>query len=96
MVEQEVVQFARLVFSGWGQTKVCEDANAVVREKETRDTTSKVVAKTKQWDSLRARKVIELHGGTEIEGNVEGPAGGHSAQETESLFFDPKHKATWD
>eukprot|EP00974_Lingulodinium_polyedra_P118677 11168127-Lingulodinium_polyedra.AAC.1 len=60
-------QFARLLFSGWGQTKVCEDANQVVRESESRSVRNRVLNITKQWDVMRTKAVISQHGRTELD-----------------------------
>eukprot|EP00974_Lingulodinium_polyedra_P099587 9645527-Lingulodinium_polyedra.AAC.1 len=57
--------YSRSMWSGWGQSKVIEDANKEAREKESRDSTSKVLKEVKQWDALRSRGVIVAHGRVE-------------------------------
>eukprot|EP00969_Alexandrium_andersonii_P235837 10411954-Alexandrium_andersonii.AAC.1 len=42
-------------FSGWGQSKVVEDANKEMREKETKDTNNKTLRSVRQWDAIRSR-----------------------------------------
>eukprot|EP00974_Lingulodinium_polyedra_P054152 5207136-Lingulodinium_polyedra.AAC.1 len=57
---------ARKIFSTWGQSKVIEDGNKEIREKEDRDTTCKLLGIRKQWDALVAREVIKAHGREEV------------------------------
>eukprot|EP00974_Lingulodinium_polyedra_P046304 4437094-Lingulodinium_polyedra.AAC.1 len=53
---------ARLVFGGFGQTKVIEDCHHWLRDREARDTTNKTVAYANQWDVLRSKGTLEAHG----------------------------------
>eukprot|EP00974_Lingulodinium_polyedra_P028690 2762413-Lingulodinium_polyedra.AAC.1 len=62
---QQVTTVSRQVWSSWGQTKVVEDGNNVMRDLETRAVKSKKVGIPAQWDALRSRGVMEQHGRTQ-------------------------------
>eukprot|EP00974_Lingulodinium_polyedra_P024108 2334084-Lingulodinium_polyedra.AAC.1 len=53
-------------YSGFGQTKVIEDGNKVVREAED-STSNKRLRITRQWDVLRTKGVLGQHGHQEVD-----------------------------
>ena len=63
---QQLKAWGQRLWSNWGQTKVIEDGNRVVREKETRVVTNKAVSMAMQWDGLRSAKLLETYGRAEV------------------------------
>eukprot|EP00974_Lingulodinium_polyedra_P113186 10956029-Lingulodinium_polyedra.AAC.1 len=57
---------ALAVFTGWGQTKVVEDAFQRMRDREERDVKNRKLMLTKRWSHLRDEAVIRPHARTEI------------------------------
>ena len=62
---QQLKAWGKNLWSGWGQTKVVEDGNRIVREHETKDVTNKTVSIAMLWDGLRSAKVLESYGRAE-------------------------------
>jgi hypothetical protein len=59
--------YVRAIYGGWGQTKVVEDTNKVLRDRETRDVTNRRLSCVSYWSAARGGKTIGLHDRTEIE-----------------------------
>ena len=73
---------ARRLWLGWGHTKMIEDGNREMRDRETRETTNKSMKILKQWDVLRSRQVLATHGESYMDPKV-----------TPSQFFK---KLSWE
>ena len=85
------------IFGGFGQTKVVEDANKEVREKESRTVANKLVSMVRQWGCLRTKDVIAKHGKGELDPTPHGP--GVPAEWPEvakELFTTAQHSPTID
>ena len=59
--------WARLLWSGWGQTKCCEDGFKELRKVETQEVANKVVDVARLWDKLRSMHVLGKHGRDELQ-----------------------------
>ena len=60
-VLDELKDYASAVFSGWGHSKIIEDALQRLRDREQRDTPNRRLDRVKQWSVLRDKNVIDLH-----------------------------------
>ena len=75
----QVLLMTKQLFTGWGQTRIIEQANREIREQERFDSWKKAVSTAKLWDSLRSRGVIDKFDRTELDpeaGHSEAPAEG--------------------
>lgn len=66
-------EYIGLIFQGWGQTKINEDANRTVRQVETRGQNSKKVQRVRRWAAPRQEKMIDQWGRAEVTPNSELP-----------------------
>ena len=62
----KLVRMARALYAGWGQTKVVEDTNRVLRDRETRDVNNRRLSMINYWSAMRGGKTIALHDREEI------------------------------
>ena len=56
-----VVKYVRLIFSSWGQTKICEDTFKELRDREQRDTTCSNLSNSSYYAYMTNMKTIEKH-----------------------------------
>ena len=88
---------SRDIWSSWGQSKVVEDGNKVVRDREERDTTKKRLAPGNQWAVLRGKGVIALHGRQEVtSAEADGVAARLTGKQLQALFDCRGHTETVD
>ena len=72
-VRSAVRKYVAVKFSGWGQTKVCEDAFKNLREQESMDTLTGVKGVVSYYANLFNMGAVTLHDRTEIEAPMDAP-----------------------
>jgi hypothetical protein len=70
---QSLKTMSRRIWLGRGHTKMIEDGNREMRDREARDTTNKSMNIMKLWDVLRSRRIMELRRREEIVADVADP-----------------------
>ena len=66
VVLPELASHSRLLFTGFGQTKVIEDGIKEVRDRADRDVCNKRLACVHQWKALQDTRVLGKHGREEL------------------------------
>ena len=84
--------YARQIFSSWGQTKVVEDNFKNMRDRETTDTKNKSHAPLVYWSMAREMGSIKKHQRSDVD--VEQVAGGMDAARRvdKGLFYTKGHE----
>ena len=81
------------IFSGWGQTKVCEDLFKNMRERETHDSNNGVRAIEAYYAAMPSMGIISAHKRDELDITEEEPAENVTAR---SVFTSKTHNCTLD
>ena len=93
---EDLQRFAEVVWSGFGQSKVVEDANKEVRDKESRDTTNKHLKIAKQWNTLRSMRVLQSHQRQEPDPNPGGVGAPSEVEPFQESHYSVKgHPSVW-
>jgi hypothetical protein len=72
--DRTLITLARSVFCGLPQSRIVEDANGLLRNCETRQTTAKVVRRLTQWEQPIKGRLLDKWGKEEIQGPSQVPA----------------------
>eukprot|EP00974_Lingulodinium_polyedra_P111387 10773742-Lingulodinium_polyedra.AAC.1 len=67
----QLQEWAHHLFQGWGTTKMIEDGNGILRDREDRDSKRKVLRCTKQWDVLRSNQLVASQRREEVKDPLE-------------------------
>lgn len=62
----QLLDIARGIFEGVGNTKLIEDGFQKLRDHESRDSTNKVQRRMQSWENLVAHQLWATHGRTEV------------------------------
>lgn len=88
MIIDRLLELVKALYMGWGQTKVVEDTNKVLRDRESRDVNNKRLNLVNYWSAMRGGKTIALHDRTEIKPTQTEQSDGHVPA---SMFSAKKH-----
>ena len=66
MIVERLTDMTKAIYNGWGQTKIVEDTNRVLRDRETRDVNNRRLSMINYWSAMRGGKTIELHERAEL------------------------------
>ena len=85
----KVKRYAMIVFSGWGQTKICEDMFKDARFRERMDSLNMSTSISSYYADFHAMQKIELHNRRDIEPRDDEPLYKGTSQD---IFYCKKHE----
>eukprot|EP00974_Lingulodinium_polyedra_P080822 7829488-Lingulodinium_polyedra.AAC.1 len=91
-VVEELRRYGRLLYTGFGQTKLVEDANGEVRDTEVFTTKNKALRPLRMWHALRSRNILRNHGRQEVQKDDAAAAEGEPVKADEAFFSSRFHE----